>query len=145
MELNLTEDEKDTLSYVDVAFLLLKKENEKIKIQELFKKAIKEMDMPETEFTAGIGDFFECLLTDKRFIMLDNGYCDLRMNHSAKIVIDDEDDEFDIAPVDDESVSSEDDNDEHDEFDEEVADDDPEEDDLDDLVIVDDSEETDTD
>src|SRR5574344_2144898 len=123
MELNLTEDEKDTLSYVDVAFLLLKKENEKIKIQELFKKAIKEMDMPETEFTAGIGDFFECLLTDKRFIMLDNGYCDLRMNHSAKIVI----------------------NDEHDEFDEEVADDDPEEDDLDDLVIVDDSEETDTD
>ena len=45
-----------------------------MKIQELFKMVIEAMKLPEDLFTEGIGDFFELLLTDKRFIMLKEGY-----------------------------------------------------------------------
>ena len=72
----LTDEEKETLSYDDVAYLILNDEKKKIKIQDLFKKVIKVMGLPESEYEEGIGDFFELITTDKRFIILDKGYCD---------------------------------------------------------------------
>ena len=89
----LTDEEKETLSYDDVAYLILNDEKKKIKIQDLFKKVIKVMGLPESEYEEGIGDFFELITTDKRFIILDKGYCDLKINHSTKVIIDDDDDE----------------------------------------------------
>ena len=44
--IKLTDEEKDTLSYNDVAYLILKDKNKKIKIQDLFKEVIKVMDLP---------------------------------------------------------------------------------------------------
>ena len=45
--IKLTDEEKETLSYNDVAYLILKDTNKKIKIQDLFKEVIKALDLPE--------------------------------------------------------------------------------------------------
>ena len=138
----LTDEEKETLSYDDVAYLILQDEKKKIKIQDLFKKVIKVMDLPEEEYERSIGDFFELITTDKRFIILDGGFCDLKINHSTKVIIDDYDEDFEITTEDDtdESQLNNEDN-----YDDESLDDLDNDDDLDDLVIIDDSEENDGD
>ena len=97
MKVKLTEEQKESMSYADVAFMILNNGSKKVKIQDLFKKVIKAMGLPEEEFERSIGDFFDLLLIDKRFIMLENGFCDLKINHSTRIVFDeDEDDDIDI-------------------------------------------------
>ena len=143
MKLNLTDEEKDVLSYDDVAYLILKNTNKKIKIQDLFKKVIKELNLPESAFEENIGEFFELLITDKRFIMLDKGYCDLKVNHSTKIVIE-EDEDWDISL--EEEPFEEVDNDElEDNYDADSTADDDVDNDLQDLVIIDDEEDLDSD
>jgi DNA-directed RNA polymerase delta subunit len=142
--IKLTEEEKDTMSYADVAYLILKDADKKIKIQELFKKVIKAMDLPDSEFENSIGDFFEIVITDKRFIMLDNGYCDLKINHSTKIVIDDDDEEYEVSPDDDNIDVDDDDSTTEDSYDDEAAPDDDADDDLQDLVIIDENEDPDS-
>jgi len=139
----LTDEEKETLSYDDVAYLILQDEKKKIKIQDLFKKVIKVMDLPEDEYEHSIGDFFELITTDKRFIILDGGFCDLKINHSTKVIIDDDEDEdFEITTEDDTDDSQ---LNNEDSYDDESLDDLDNDDDLDDLVIIDDSEENDGD
>ncbi len=134
--IKLTDEEKETLSYDDVAYLILSKENKKIKIQDLFKKVIKALDLDENIFEDEIGMFFELIITDKRFIMLDNGYCDLKINHSAKVIVEEDDEEFEVV-MDDEVY---DDEEEADNYDDEATDDEAD-DDLQDLVIVDSADE----
>ena len=138
----LTDEEKETLSYDDVAYLILQDEKKKIKIQDLFKKVIKVMDLPEEEYEHSIGDFFELITTDKRFIILDGGFCDLKINHSPKVIIDDYDEDFEITTEDDTDDSQ---LNNEDSYDDESLDDLDNDDDLDDLVIIDDSEENDVD
>ena len=96
------------------------------------------MDLSEDEFEDNIGNFFEQIITDKRFIMLDGGYCDLKINHSAKVIVEEDEDDYEIVP--------------EDEFEEEVAEDnygedanadDDSDDDLQDLVIMDETDELD--
>ena len=138
MKVKLTEEEIETMSYADVAFLILNSDSKKFKIQELFKKVIKAMKLPDEEFENNIGDFFELLLIDKRFIMLENGYCDLKINHSTKIVFDEEeDDDIDLADTDEEKA---DDENEEVNYDEDTVEDDSEEE-LADLVVIDTNEE----
>lgn len=98
MKIKLTQEEIDTKSYDDVAYLILESSKKKIKIQELFKSVIKAMKLSEEEFTNDIADFFELLITDKRFIMLENGYWDLKINHNTKVLLEneEEDEEIDI-------------------------------------------------
>ena len=90
---SLTKEELERLPYDDIAFSILKTNGKKMKIQTLFQKICDLLELPEKEFEEKIADFFELLSTDKRFIMLPNGFWDLRANHSKKIEIDDEDDE----------------------------------------------------
>ena len=71
MKLKLTDEQKDTLSYDDVAYLILKETNKKAKIQDLFKEVVKLLDLPESVYENNIGEFFELIVTDKRFIMFD--------------------------------------------------------------------------
>jgi len=137
MNIKLTEEEKETLSYSDVAYLILKDANKKQKIQDLFKKVIKLLDLDEKNFENEIGDFFEQIITDKRFIMLDGGYCDLKINHSAKVIVEDDEDDYEVVSEDEDF---EEDNDE-DNYGEDASADDDTDDDLQDLVILDDSEE----
>lgn len=137
MKIKLTDEEKETLSYSDVAFLVLQSANKKQKIQDLFKKVIKLLDLDENEFEENIGNFFEEIITDKRFIMLDNGYCDLKINHSTKVIVEDDDEDYEIVPEDDDFE----DGNEEDNYDEDANADDDAEDDLQDLVILDSADE----
>ncbi len=142
--IKLTDEEKDTLSYDDVAYLILKEINKKIKIIDLFKKVLVAMDEPESNFEDEIGDFFESVVTDKRFIMLDNGYCDLKVNHSTKITIDEDDEDLDIS-LEEDNLDDVNNGMDEDNYDDEANPDDDTDDDLQDLVIIDDSEELDSD
>ena len=137
MKIKLTDEEKETLSYSDVAFLVLQSANKKQKIQDFFKKVIKLLDLDENEFEENIGNFFEEIITDKRFIMLDNGYCDLKINHSTKVIVEDDDEDYEIVPEDDDFE----DGNEEDNYDEDANADDDAEDDLQDLVILDSADE----
>lgn len=139
----LTSEELELMSHTDVANLVLTENGKKMKIQDLFAKVIKLMKLPESYFESKIGDFFALLSTDKRFIMLEKGYWDLRINHSHKIVIDsDEEDDEEIINVEEDDMDSEDSIDEDEiNYDDDTVDDDDEEDDLKDLVILDDGDE----
>ena len=93
----LTSEQLETMSYADVANLILTEAGHMMNIQDLFMKVIRLMELPESYFESKIADFFGLLSTDKRFIMLEKGNWDLRVNHSNKIVIeDDEEDEEEI-------------------------------------------------
>jgi len=107
-------------------------------IQDLFKEVIRIMGLPDSYFESKIGDFFGLLSTDKRFIMLEKGFWDLKDNHSTKVVIDDEEDDEII--IEEEEGLDEVETDEEINFDDDTVDDDDEDDDLKDLVIMDDSE-----
>ena len=137
--INLTEEQLETLSYDDVAYLILENNQNKMKIQDLFKEVIKVMNLGENAFEDHLVDFFELLSTDKRFIMIENGYWDLKINHKTKIVIDDDDEDEEM--IEEENVEETPTDEEEDiNYDDEIIDDDDDEDDLKDLVIMDGSE-----
>lgn len=141
-KINLTEEELATMSYDDVAYLILENNQKKMKIQDLFKEVIKVMNLGDSAFEEHLADFFELLSTDKRFIMVEKGYWDLKINHSTKLIIDDEDDDEEI--LDEVEETNEDEEEEETiNYDEELVDDDDAEDDLKDLVILDENEEND--
>ena len=139
-KINLTEEELATMSYDDVAYIILEQNGKKMKIQDLFKEVIKIMNLGENAFEEHLADFFELLSTDKRFIMVEKGYWDLKINHSTKLIIEEDEDEEIIEEVDEEIVEE---SEEEINYDEEIIDDDDAEDDLKDLVILDENEETD--
>ena len=108
-----------------------------MKITDLFKKICDALGLSEKDFENQIADFFEILTTDKKFVMLENGYWDLRTRHSEKLVIEDEDEDFEDVDYDEPEVEEE----TEDVFYDEEADDDTSDDDLKDLVIIDEDEE----
>lgn len=140
-KIKISDEELETMSHTDVAYVILKDNGSKMTIQELFKTVIDVMHLPESYFESKIADFFQLLATDKRFIMLEKGFWDLSDNHTKKVVIDSDDDEEIVA---DEEVLDEEESEDEVNYDEAVVDDDDEEDDLKDLVIIDDAEETDS-
>ena len=134
-----TDEELELLSYDDLAYAILEESKKSIKITDLFRKVANIMKLTDSEYENRITDFFELLTTDKRFILLEKGFCDLRVNHSQKIVIEEDDEEYSEAletedlPEEDEVQNI---------FDETTApDEDEAEDDLKDLVVVDEEEE----
>ena len=108
-----------------------------MKITDLFQKICDALGLSEKDFENQIADFFEILTTDKKFVMLENGYWDLRTRHSEKLVIEDEDEDFEDVDYDEPEVEEE----TEDVFYDEEADDDTSDDDLKDLVIIDEDEE----
>ena len=93
------------------------------------------MALPASDFDAHIVDFFELLSTDKRFLMLEKGFWDLKENHKANIVID-EDEEIIEEEIEEENIE-EGNVEEEINYDDDVLDDDTTEDDLKDLVVMD--------
>ncbi|MDD4187479.1 MAG: DNA-directed RNA polymerase subunit delta [Bacilli bacterium] len=143
MKIKLTDEEIETMSYDDVAYLILKKYGKKMETLDLFKKVIKIMKLNDDEYNKGIGDFFELLLTDKRFIMLESGYWDLKTNHRANIIIDDtEDEDFDFN-VDEEEDEKEIEKDDTKINYDEDTDNDDDDDELENLVIISDQDDSD--
>lgn len=141
---DMTIEELETLSYADLAYLILKENSKSMNTPSVFKEICKLLGISDEEYSAKIGDFYTSLTTDKRFVLLDNAEWDLRDNHSIKIVMDDDDDEEEISDEDEDSEDVEDSGEELEEdIDAQVDDDDivDDDDDLDDLAIVDEDEE----
>lgn len=130
---DISSDELEQMNYNDIAYLILQKNGKMMKIIDLFKEVCGLLDLNEEEYQSHIADFFELLSTDKRFVMLDNGFWDLKIKHNKGMVIDEEEDEEEDIVLDE--VEEEQDDYE----DEDSKDDDVEEDDLADLVIIDDT------
>ncbi len=130
---DLNKEDLENMSYDDLAYMILKEAGSKMKINDLFKKVCEILNLSDTVFETQIADFFELISTEKRFLMLENGYWDLRENHSQKVVIDD--DEEEEVFVDKNDDEEEEENEEI--FDEDSDDDDIMEDDLKDLAVID--------
>ncbi len=138
---NISKEELETMNYDDIAYLILKEEKTKMKINLLFQKVCEVLELNENAYIDKITDFFELLTTDKRFIMLEDGSWDLKELHNTKVVVDDEDDDTLTSEVEDDEDSLEDKTDEEEDNDnlfyDSDSDDDLPDDDLDDLVVID--------
>lgn len=137
MKINdIPKEELELMGYDDLAYMILKEEKEKMKINDLFGRICKMLDLSQSEFENKIADFFGILTTDKRFIMLEDGNWDLKDRHSEKVVIDEEEEDFVEETDEEETEEDKDDN----IYDEEEEDNSRDED-LKDLVIIDGDEE----
>ena len=133
-------EELENMAYDDLAALVLEDAGKKMKISAIFKKISNILELSDSEYEERIGDFFELLSTNKKFIMLDKGYWDLKSKYAPKVVIDDEE-EIVGELVEDDIEEEEIEEDETDIFYDADSDDDEDEDDLQDLVVVDEEEE----
>ena len=135
----VTQDELETLSFDDIAYIILKEKGKKMKINDIFKIICDTLNLGDAAFENQISDFFALLTTEKRFIQLEKGYCDLRENHTAEISIKEIEDELEDDIVIDEEKENDINNDEENDYYDDIddIDDDKDDDDLKDLVIVD--------
>lgn len=133
---DISKEELETMNYDDIAYIILNEEKTKMKINILWKKVCDCLELSESDFEDKIGDFFELLTTDKRFIMLEDGSWDLKELHNPKVIIDDDEDDanLDVEELEDERLGEET---EEDIFYDSDNDDDLPDDDLDDLVVID--------
>lgn len=137
VKLNINKEELEMMNYNDIAYAILENTNKKKKIKDLFLDVCEVLELDEEKYENHITDFFGLLSTDKRFIMLDDGYWDLKDKHNKGLVLDDDREEDE-----DDEDDDIDDNLEDDLIDEEfLSDDDSEDDDLKDLVIIEEDEE----
>jgi len=133
----ISKEELETLSFDDIAYIILKEKGKKMKITDIFKIICDTLNLGSDAYENQIGDFFALLATEKRFIQLEKGYWDLRENHTAEISIKEIEDELDDEIIVEEEKDVED-NQESDYYDElDDIEDDKDDDDLKDLVIVD--------
>lgn len=141
---DLTKDELETMSYAEITELILTEKGTKMKIVDIFKKICTLLEMSDAEFENRIADFFELISTDKNFIVLDKGFCDLRKKHSFKLVIEeDEEDTSEQELTDEELVDEENEETEEDIFYDNSSDEDDVtdvDDELSDFVMVDEEE-----
>ena len=139
---SLKKEDLELLSNKDIAYMIMEEAKRKMNTADLFKKIIKLLGLPESTFEDKIADFYTSLSTDKRFILLENGKCDLRINHTSdKLLkisdIEDDEEEEDEEIEKEEEEEIEEDN--YDDNDDEEYDDDANEE-LKDLVIIDEDE-----
>ena len=141
---NLSIEDLEVMSYGDIAELILTEKGSAMKIVDIFKNICELLKMGDTEFENKIADFFELISTDKKFIVLEKGLCDLRKKHTPTVIIeDDEDDTIDSDVIEDEEPEDTLESEENDIFydtssDEDDVDDN--DDDLNDFIVVDDEE-----
>ena len=139
--IDMTKEELNLLTYVEIAYRYLKENNVTLKTPDLFRKVCDLLDFNDTQYASKIGDFYTSLTMDKRFIVLDNNEWDLREHHSVEIVLDDEEpEELSDEEEDSEDLVEEIDEDSLENVDDAIDSDLDDDDDLDDLTIVDDEE-----
>ncbi len=139
---DIPKEELETMGYDEIAYIVLNDAGKKMKLLDLFKKVCKALDLPEEIVEERIGDFFELLSINKKFILLPKGYWDLATNHVQNMIIEDEDSEVseDILEDEEEDMIEEEEEEEDIFYDTDLEDDDTEDDDLSDLVIIDEDE-----
>ena len=137
---DISKAELETMGYDEIAYLILEEAGKKMKLLDLFKKVCKALDLPENTVEDRIGDFFELLSINKKFVLLQKGYWDLATKHVQNIVIEDEEESSSDEIIDNDDIEIETEEDEDIFYDNELDDNDDEEDDLKDLVIIDEEE-----
>ncbi len=138
---DIPKEELESMSYDEIAYLVLEKNGKKMKLLDLFKKVCKVLDLPEETVEDRIADFFELLSINKKFVLLPNGYWDLSTNHVQDMVVEDEEDSDSLELEDTEEELEEEETEDDDIFyDNELDDSDEDDDELKDLVIIDDEE-----
>ena len=139
---SLKKEDLELLSNKDIAYMIMEEAKRKMNTADLFKKIIKLLGLPESTFEEKIADFYTSLSTDKRFILLENGKWDLRINHTSDKLLkisdvedDEEEEDEEIEKEEEEEIEE----DNYDDNDDEEYDDDANEE-LKDLVIIDEDE-----
>lgn len=135
----INESDIETMSYDDLAYVILKEKGTKMKLLDLFKEVCNQLKLDELSSEQYLADFFSLISTEKRFIQLEKGFWDLRENHKVKVELNDiEDDDEDIETEEEPVEPTEED----DMYIDETKDieDDRGEDEYKDLVIIDDEE-----
>lgn len=144
----MSKEEVEKLSYLDIAYNLLKHEHKTLTTVELLKEVCNVLGYGDSEFEDLIGDFYTSLNLDKRFILIDSKW-DLAENHVVKIVVEDELDEDmndDLEDIDEEEIEEETEDDIVSDGVETMEDlDDDLDDDLEDLNIIEEDDEEDLD
>ena len=105
----MTKEELETMSYNDIANMLLTEEKAQTTL-DLFKQIVELLHLPTKTLETKIGDFYTSLTTDQRFILLENGKWDLKINHKVADLIqadDIDDDEVEESDYDDEVIEEE--------------------------------------
>ena len=137
-------EQLESMSYSELALLILDNEGKKMRIVDIFKKICKLLNLSDNEFENKVVDFFELITTDKNFIILDKGYCDLRKKHTPKLIIEEDDDssnDNDIIEEETEESSEEHEDDIYYDNSSEEDDVEDDDDDLNDLIILDEEDE----
>ena len=126
------------MSYTDIAYEVIKEKGKKFNTPNLFKEVCKLLKLSDAEFEEKIGDFFTALTTDGRFILINSSLWDLKENHKANIVVDDEEEETEDVEKTEEDEDDVVSDDLEDDYSDEATDDsDNDEDDFNDLTIID--------
>ena len=139
MKLNeIPKEELELMGYDDIAAVILQESGKKMKLQDIFKKVCKALDLPDSVVEDQLMDFFELMSINKKFIMLKNGYWDLQTRHKLDIVIEDEEEDEEELEIEDEEIEDIEEPEEDDIFyDKDDETEDVDDDDLADLVVID--------
>lgn len=130
---DMSKEELEMLSYAEIAVMVLEENNKKMKVAEVFSKICNLLGLTQSEYENRIADFYELISTNKSFIILPEGYVDLKSKHNTKVIIDEEDEEVIVEEVAEEEIQE----DEEDIFSDIDEDDDTADDDLQDFVVYD--------
>ena len=134
----IPKEELELMGYDDIAAVILQESGKKMKLQDIFKKVCKALDLPDSVVEDQLMDFFELMLINKKFIMLKNGYWDLQTRHKLDIVIEDEEADEEELEIEDEEIEDIEEPEEDDIFyDKDDETEDVDDDDLADLVVID--------
>ena len=133
----IPKEELELMGYDDIAAVILQESGKKMKLQDIFKKVCKALELPDSVVEDQLMDFFELMSINKKFIMLKNGYWDLQTRHKLDIVIEDEEDEEEENIVESEEEIAENPDSEDIFYDKDDETDDVDDDDLADLVVID--------
>ena len=130
----IPKEELELMGYDEIALLILQESGKKMKIQDIFKKVCKVLELPENMVEEHLVDFFELMSTNKKFIMLQNGFWDLQSRHKMDVIIEEDEEDEEELMEDEEEIEE---NDEDIFYDGDEETDDVTEDDLADLVVID--------
>lgn len=134
----IPKEELELMGYDDIAAVILQESGKKMKLQDIFKKVCKTLDLPDSVVEDQLMDFFELMSINKKFIMLKNGYWDLQTRHKLDIVIEDEEEDEEELEIEDEEIENIEEPEEDDIFyDKDDETEDVDDDDLADLVVID--------
>ncbi|HIS11648.1 MAG TPA: DNA-directed RNA polymerase subunit delta [Candidatus Onthocola stercoravium] len=134
----IPKEELELMGYDDIAAVILQESGKKMKLQDIFKKVCKALDLPDSVVEDQLMDFFELMSINKKFIMLKNGYWDLQTRHKLDIVIEDEEEDEEELEIEDEEIEDIEEPEEDDIFyDKDDETEDVDDDDLADLVVID--------